>query len=277
MKYISLFLTVFIFQGVSFAQSSFSAQLSLPENVVQGETCTFKLDIYKPENVIGYTVFTQQFPEGFYVKGIELNGAQFEYKDNELKITWLRIPANAKVTILYEVSPMFGITGIFNFTGELSYLIGSNQGVFKLKKYNLDVLKERKVVSDNQLNENDNTAGILTYSQNKDISCKRTQFFNDKKNEYIIELNVKKEIGGSCHIIEKIPKNFSFSEILSKEAEIIQYSDKVMFYWKSSPNSKDFVLKYKLTPAEGQSEKPLLIGKLSVLIGGRLIEIPIIQ
>jgi len=193
MKHSLLLLLIMPFYIIGKSQSGYSAQLNIPEDVVQGESCEFELEIYKPENVRGFTMFTQEFPDGFYVEEVENSGAEFLYENNKLTLTWLRIQPDEKITVLYEVSPMYGITGEFKFTGQLSYMVGNNQANFELKEYQLNVLKEKKVVQTKTDSDKQYTGIILNKKMYKDISCVRKETFNEKKNEYTVEISIKKE------------------------------------------------------------------------------------
>lgn len=276
MRYIS-FLVLFILTYFDLAsQNSFSAKLNIPNEVVQGETTVFRLDIIKPEGVRGYTVFTQQFPEGFYVKAKVLKGAEYSYEDNLLTLTWLRIPADSKVSVVYEVSSVIGLTGKFNFSGKLTYLIGNKQGKFALKNYELNVLKEKRIVNDNII---ENYAPLIKQTSEiyKDISCIRKQMFNKKKKEYEIELTIKNTKTGSFNIVEKIPTDYSFIEQNSAGAKVTVLRDKIQFYRVTEPGSKDVKIKYNLKPAKGENSLLKLQGKFSFIHNQQIINIPIIE
>ena len=276
MRYLPVLALLIFTQFNLNSQNSFSAKLNIPDESVQGETILFRLDIIKPQNVRGYTVFTQQFPQGFYVKAKELSGAEFTYENNLLTLTWLRISDNSKVSVIYEVSSMLGVTGKFSFSGNLTYLIGNKQGKFDLKNYVLNVLKEKRIITDNVVTNYDpvikNTGNLY-----KDVSCIRNQTFNKKKNVYEIEIKIKKKEAGSYNLVEKIPNGFNFTEHNSAGAKVFKSKDKIQFYWESIPESKEVIIKYKLKPAKENISPPKLQGKLSFILNNQIINIPIID
>lgn len=276
MRFISITLILLIYSQTINSQNSFSAKLNIPSETVQGETTLFKLDIFKPQDVRVYTVFTQQFPQGFYVKAKELNGAEFSYENNLLTLTWLRISGNSKVSVVYEVSSLYGVTGKFNFSGNLTYLIGHKLGKFDLKNYELTVLEEKKLVPDNVITNYDPVIKV-TGNSYKDVSCTGKQTFNKKKNVYEIELKIKKKDAGSYNIVEKIPKGFSFIELNSAEAKVFQSNKNVQFYWKLIPESKVVIIKYGLKPDERETSLPKIQGKLSFILNNQIINIPVIH
>ena len=276
MRYLPILVLLFLTHSILNAQNSFSAKLNIPDETVQGESTLFRLDIIKPQDVRGYTVFTQQFPQGFYFKAKELSGAEFSYENNLLTLTWLRIPGNSKISVVYEVSSMVGVTGKFMFSGNLTYLIGNKQGKFDLKNYELNVLKEKRIITDNVITNYDpvikNTGNLY-----KDVSCIRNQTFNKKKNAYEIVLKIKKKNAGSYNLVEKIPSGFNFTEHNSAGAKVFKSKDKIQFYWKSIPESKEVLIKYWLKPSEGETSLPKLQGKLSFILNNEIINILIID
>jgi len=277
MKRLFALLTVMLWFHLLDSQNSFSAQLNIPEEVIQGESCEFELEIYKPENIRGYAVFSQKFPAGFYVKEIESSEAEFSYENNLLTITWLRIQTDPKVTVLYEVSPMYGITGDFKFSGNLTYMINGNQGIFDLKECTLKVISEKIKTVTNTSSEENSVVLLQKNNLPQDLSCKREQIFNSKKNEYVIEVTIKKEGGGSYNLVEQLPKGFSFFEFSNGGANVSRGKDKVSFLWKSIPDTKEIRVKYTLIPENSNIGDPKIYGKLSVLRNGELINVPVMN
>ena len=269
-------LILIFFYNVLNSQSSFSAKLTIPSEIVQGESIIVTLDIYKPKGLRNYTVFTQKIPSGFFVKAKELAGATVSNDDSELTLTWLRISQNEKVTVTYELSVMAGITGSYNISGNLSYLIGNKQGKFDLKNYIVTVVKEKKdVIKTENIVKYDH---ILQINRNKlkDISCSRKIIYNKRKNVYDIEIRIKKKTLGSYTIVEKLPKNFVFTETESLHAEVYKNKSLVQYYWKKVPGSKEMSIKYQLKPNKDQNGKPNIAGKLSFISEGQIINLIII-
>lgn len=279
MKIIFLTLSILISTQISSSQNSFSAKLIIPQEVLQGEYTDVILDIYKPEGTRNYTVFTQELPAGFFVKIIDAQGASFSYENNILILTWMRCPADSKISVKYQIASMVGVSGEFNLSGKLTYMVGSKQGIFNLKPYRLNVVKEKTHISNHQkidvkIYDNAHSYQMINSSL-KDVSCKRTMVFNKKKNIYDIEIILKKNKLGSYSITEKIPDNFEFLEVDSQNAKIKFQSDLVQFLWINLPKSKDLKIKYKLIPKENKLETPVIYGKLSLLKNGQILNMSI--
>ena len=267
---ITLFtLSLLFFIKISYTQNSFSAKLTIPQEVLQGDYTDVILEIYKPEGTRNYTVFTQELPAGFFVKVIDAKGATHTFENNILTLTWMRCPADSKISIKYQIASMVGVTGKFNFSGKLTYMAGSKQGTFNLKQYTLNIVKEETLVLNNRIPDEKTNEKAHSYkpvnTSLKDVSCKRTVVYNKKRNSYDIEITLKNDKFGSYSITEKIPKNFEFSELDSQESKVKYQSDLVQFLWINLPKDKDLKVKYKLTPKENNTQEPIIRGKLSFL------------
>ncbi len=279
MKITLLTLSLLVFIQISYTQNSFSAKLTIPQEVLQGEYTEMFLDIYKPEGARNYTVFTQELPAGFFVKVIDAKGATHTFENNILTLTWMRCPADSKISIKYQIASMVGVSGKFNLSGKLIYMVGSKQGTFNLKSYILNVVKEKTLVLNNQIPDKKINEKLHLYkpinTSLKDVSCKRTVVYNKKRNTYDVEITLEKNTASSFSIVEKIPNNFKFSEVDIQESKVKKQSDLVQFLWVNLPKDKGLKVKYKLTPKENNTEAPIIRGKLSFLKNGQILNMPI--
>ncbi len=276
MKQILLSLIMLFSVYIALGQNSFSAKLNIPNEIVQGVYTDITLDIYKPDGARNYTVFTQELPDGFFVKIIDVQGATHLYENNKLTLTWMRSPVNAKISVKYQISSMVGVTGKFNVSGKLSYMAGSKQGVFDLNKYTLNIVEKKTIVLTPENTEKNTHLYPILNTKLEGISCKRTVIYNKNKNSYDVEIQlIKSNNGGTYSITEKIPKNYEFSEIDSQEAKIKSQSGLVQFLWVNPANDKNLKVQYKLTPKDSIIEEPKIRGKLSFLKNGQILNMPI--
>lgn len=275
MKYLFVILIPLLFSQFLSSQNSFSAKLKVPQEILQGEYTEISLDIYKPEGTRNYTVFTQELPAGFFVKVVDIQGASYTHENNILTLTWMRSPAKSKFTVKYKIASMVGITGEFNLSGKLTYMAGSSQGIFNLKTQSFKVVKDKTSVVNNNSNEENQYSIKYINTKLKDVSCKRKITFHEKKAYYEVELFIKKKKSGSYTIVEKIPKNYKFSEIESQDAKIRQKSDLVQYMWVKIPKGDEIVIKYKLISSIENNTFPLIRGKLSFLDNGQILNLTI--
>ncbi len=269
MNKIISFVVITLFSGVLNAQNSFSAKLTLPSEIIEGNYTKVILEIFKPADTRLYTVFSQQLPPGFFVKMINIQDAVFSYQDNELILTWMRSPAEEKFTVEYEIAPMVGISGTYNLSGKLTYMAGSTQGVFELNTYPVKIVKE---ISKNEIPKNKSDFITPTlYTTSACANVYRTVQFNKKKNVWEVTLIFNNKESGTYSIAEKIPKNFEFIEIDSQNAMLLKQNNMCMYSWKNVALDKELKIIYQLKHKNGQTEKPVINGKLSFLKNGQIL------
>jgi len=277
MKFI-YFLIILLLSQIINSQNSFTAKIDISAEVVEGEYNKVVLDIYKPQGARNFTVFTQKLPVGFFVKMIDAQGAIYSYENNILSLTWLRCPSEKKISVKYEVSSMLGISGSFYLSGKLTYMVGSQQATYTLKRKNFKLVKKKTVFqNEKELNfkpiqEIRNNNVIL-----KGLTCKRKISFNKTKNYYKIELEFKTKNKGRYSIVESIPMGFEFLEIDSHEAKLLKKSNLVQYLWVNSSITNNLIIKYRLVPITEKHKTPKISGKLSYLNNGQILNINILS
>lgn len=259
-----------------FSQNSFTAKLVVQPEIVQGEYTEIKLDIYKPQGARNYIVFTQKLPVGFFVKMEDAKGATYVYENNLLTITWFRCPSESKFSVNYKIASMVGISGKFNLSGKLKYMVGAEQAIYDVKPQAFTLVKEKnKIVANSSKNISDNKNKRLTNNSLKDVMCKSFVTYNKKNNIFYVELKMKSNKKGDYNIVETIPKNFEFIEVDSQDAKVNKSANLVQFIWEDVAFEKGTTIKYQLKPKNDIKGKPIFSGKLSFLKDGKILNMSI--
>ncbi len=257
---------------ISISQNSFSAEFDIPNEIIQGEYADVVLTISKPKDALNFTVFKQKLPVGFFIKMIDSYGASYTFENNILKLTWLRSPKEGKFSVKYQISSMVGVTGNFKISGNLNYMVGAKQAIFKLTPKIIRIYRNTSSLNDKRKNNFD-----IYNSKLKGAYCKRKVTFNELDNFYIVELILKTEKAGSYSLSERIPKSFEFSEddlkgaVLNKKSDIIQY----VFY--NLPSNETIKISYRLSSKTKTLTNPEIKGKLSFLKKGIILNTTILQ
>ncbi len=270
MKYfLGIFLSVFLFSNI-YAQNTLSAKLSVPNQISGNRDFTITLTIEKPENFRPYTIFTQTFPEGFFVNVKDIPNAVISFRNQILTITWMRITSGKSLKIPINVSYINGLTGTFSFSGKLTYLIHNKKGEYKLKKHYLSVVSERESIS-RDLNKYEKI-----YAQFQNVICTRTSKLQ-KDNSYIIEVNIQNLPAINSFILtEEVSKSFYISETDTQKYKLLNNKRIIQFVNNNYIKINPAVFKYQLIPKnKGDIQKPVIFGKLSFIYEGKIINIPV--
>lgn len=267
MKYSVVFLLLFISQ-FSFSQNTFSAEITIPEQIIEGEFSEVVLTISKPKDTRNFTVFTQKIPPGFFMKMTDAQGAEYTYEKNVLKLTWVRIPDKDKIFVRYKIAPMVGISGSYTLSGKLSYMAGSEQANFSLSHKLFKIVKERTNNFDTPVNLQ---TDIYSGNKLKHVNCKRIVKFNKENNSYNVQILLLSNKPGSYAVTEKTPKGFVISELEYVNAGLNKKLNLYQFVYNNMPANKNVKIKYTLKPKEGIIKNPDFSGKLSFLKNGKIL------
>jgi regulator of replication initiation timing len=174
---------------------------------------------------------------------------------------------------------MVGISGSFDLAGKLTYMAGAEQAVYKIKPQKFKLVKEiNKINTINpKIKVSENKKIRLTNTKLKGVICNRKVIFNNKKNNYEVELQLISNKKGAYSIIEIIPKGFDFLETDLQGAKIRKQSNLVQYMWKNTSFNEGIKIKYQLTPKENNKNKPSFSGKLSFLQNGNIFNMPILE
>ncbi len=98
-----------------------SVEQHLPEQIKSGEVFLVEVTISKGDHE-GFAKWQQKLPEGFIATVKESRGATFSFKNQEVKMIWMALPAEENITISYEVKTDVSLKGSYSLSGKFSYL-----------------------------------------------------------------------------------------------------------------------------------------------------------
>ena len=266
---------LFFFETLN-SQNGITVKLNVPKEISTNTPVTIDLEIKKPAGMTSYAFFKQVVLDGFNVTPKIVNGADFKFENNELIITWLRLPSTEIVTIVWELSVKEGIQGNYELSGTFDYIIDNSKGSIELEKYPIHATSFIDLsATDSNLNSE------LTPKMNRirnDVICERRIVFDEGKRYYIVEIKIKSQIGGKYSVVEKIPSGYAFKEFEHLNAILKSQSDKAMFIIDNLQPNKEYTIKYLLIPYEDFAEKkPPVYGKLSFINVGEIINLSIVD
>jgi hypothetical protein len=92
-------------------------------------------------NLDSYFQIEQILPKGMTAEGMESQGATFSNKDGKVKFTWLRLPANEEILVIYKVKVPFEMHGNQSIEGSYYYIQDEEKQVFKMAKTSIDIIE----------------------------------------------------------------------------------------------------------------------------------------
>jgi hypothetical protein len=278
MKFIHLFFIVIVCFSFKSGAQGIDVDLFVPEEMKTGDLTRVNLDIYKPAGMTTYAQFKQAIPTGFTVVPVELNGASFSIEENMLSVTWLRLPANERVQISWDLKAANGITGRFSFGGVFSYMVDHTQGNIELEAEYIKVVPS---LNSNDLNVESHISeqGNTLHRMMEGINCIRRIEYNESKKYFEVEIKFKSKIPGRYNIVEKLPQGYTFKPSENLNYKVTTRGSNVSFAVPEVKADKEYGIKYYLLPPVDSfnKEKPPVYGKLSLIYFNQIITVSVMN
>jgi hypothetical protein len=260
-----LILSFIIFSG--FTDNQIWIRAKMPENIHSGDKFTIEFTINKLD-LQHFAELKQKLPNGFKAIEKQSGSAQFSFKDQMVKFTWVRLPRTPQFTISYEVVVDPNVKGNFSLPAQLTYIYKNQRGTASLDNDKIKVYAKGEVYSFNENNEN---SDINFPPKNPNlVQCLRIQPYYMKEHKgFIVKLLVSRgNIQSAAKIEEKIPNGYVAQVIDGKTAAFTFDNNKALFIWKKMPTDKNFEISYKISLNQVNPELPVITGNFTYLIGG---------
>lgn len=141
-KILSPILSIFLFAtSMSAAESIVKvSQAVSQQKAYSGGNFIVKIKIER-RNLDSYFQIEQILPKGMTAEGMESQGATFSNKDGKVKFSWLRLPANEEILVIYKVKVPFEMRGKQTIDGSYYYIQNEEKQVFNLAKTSIDIIE----------------------------------------------------------------------------------------------------------------------------------------
>jgi hypothetical protein len=299
--YLLFFFSIITFSAISQENISFKISSTIPQSIGAGNEFLVELIIEKPE-IHCFAQYKQYFPKGFLVQEVNCIGGELSYENNELQITWLRLPKQSKLNIIFKVQTSSSFSGSFISGGTFTYIIGNKTGTIKLPNSVIAIKKPGDPVVYNEQNESNtekktdtkdlrhstteqrdtttqknsisNNTSAVNVDLKNSVSCVRLQpTQNLQTGEITISLKIKKgTISSAARVTEILPAGYEAKESESLGAVFTFIDNNATFIWNKIPMMEEFIIKYTIVPLDKSNKIiPEISGQLLYVQGGKVI------
>jgi hypothetical protein len=196
--------------------------------VKPGEELVIKLTI-KKNNLTGVGRLQQYLPAGFTAEIIDPHGAEFTFKDQSVKFTWIQLPAENEFTVAYKIKTDKNATGRQALNGVFVYIDDGKTVRQPLPTAEITV-----------------TNSVLTQTKEvvPEVNRKVTKI-NETQGEYRVELIIKPNtIKESAQFSDEIPQGF-IVEVEETNSAIYKFENNTAsFSWNRLPDVPEFRISY---------------------------------
>ena len=136
------------------------------QDIIQpGETLNVTLEIAKGDRE-GFAKWQQVLPAGFIASSVEMNGATFSFKNQEIKVIWMELPKSETFTIQYKIETSANVTGEHNLIGKFSFIEENERRDINSEMFILSI--DPEAIADNS-NADGETETNLEASSNSEV------------------------------------------------------------------------------------------------------------
>lgn len=276
--YLFVSLLIGLFQG----GDEVNMQIHAPTTVTAGDEFQVKITLQKG-NLQSFSRLVQELPAGLKaVSGYSAN-ADFTFKDNRVRLIWLRLPDSDTLTITYTIKVDQRLKGNFDLVGKFSYIADNERISIEGEPVNIQIrpnpnIDPSLIVDINEFREK--VVPEIVPISDIPVACIRQNPIpsGDPDNSYIVNLLVYKESAQKfAKIEERIPAGYTAVNIDSKEGIFVFKSGQAKFLWMNLPQAPYFIVSYRLIPSAAGAALPSVKGQFSYVVEEKTIVKDIIE
>ena len=279
-----------------------SIEQRMQDTITPGDTLNVTLEITKGDRE-GFAKWQQSLPEGFIASPVEMNGATFSFKNQQIKIIWMELPASETFAIKYKIETSPAVVGEHNLTGKFSFIeenerrdINSNLFILSIEKNTLannagkdlleskensatqkqplmeipDMVKESQPLNNTALtDEIDNSAlqnTVTTQATKNDLILIEREIKHLEGGNYEVSLIISKsDLSSFGKVEDYVPTNYIASEIESGDGIFTFKNNVVKVLWMTLPKAEKFTIKYAMQSISNELDSAVVHGMFSYL------------
>jgi hypothetical protein len=278
---ISVNVLVTMFMG-SFFDGEISVNISAPQTVTAGDEFQVTVTLNKGK-LESFSRLLQELPAGLKATSVNSSNADFSYRDNKIRLIWLRLPEGDSIKISYTIKVDQRLKGTFDLSGKFSYIDNNERQTAEANPVTININPNPNIDPGLIVDIKDFKEMVvpeITPTGQVPVACIRQvpEPTNDADNSYIVNLLVYKENAQKfAKIEETVPAGYTAIKIDGKEGIFVFKDGLAKFLWMSLPSQPYFIVSYRLVPNQGLKVAPSLTGKFSYVVDEKTIVKDIIQ
>jgi ribosomal protein L12E/L44/L45/RPP1/RPP2 len=266
----------------AFFDNEVSVQLNAPQTVTAGDEFKVKVKVSKGK-IESFSRLLQELPAGLKATSVNSANADFTFKDNKVRLIWLKMPENDSISIEYTIKTDQRLKGNFDLGGKFSYIDNNERMTAEATPLTITINPnpniDPKLIVDIKDFKEQVIPEISSEGQGM-VACVRQkpQPTGDADNSYLVNLLVYKDNAQKfAKIEEAVPAGFTALKVESKDGIFVFKDGLAKFLWMSLPTSPYFMVSYRLVPNTGNKNAPVLKGQFSYVTDEKTITKDIVE
>ncbi|MGW8315238.1 MAG: SPOR domain-containing protein [Bacteroidales bacterium] len=276
------FTLAMIILPVNMAGQEVELTIDHPDQVRAGQDFLVTVTIQKG-SLTDYSRFSQDLPLGLTATNVSSPNADFSFDNQRIRVIWLKLPENPRITISYNIHVNERLKGTFALGGVFAYVIDDERRFLNVDQSREITIIPSSTVDPDFIVDIKNFRGGSNVPPSEDPQDKVFAMVIRQKpillpsGAYLVRLLVNNPTGSKyAKIEETLPSGYIFEEVDSKGGIVSYAASTVKFIWMSLPETSEFELEYRLVPKQNEPQAPMHIdGMLTYTSGNenRLVEV----
>jgi len=257
--------------------------MNMPDVIEAGSEITVNVTINKG-NVSEFAEFRQDLPYGFTAMAVNSANANFSFRDQSVRLTWLRVPDDDEIVVTYKIVANERLTGRVDLSGRFTY-IDNNQRKTAEQQPKLLAINPSPNINPAMLVDVNDYAKIASIEAiakaGKTVAFRQQPTWMEDDRIFIVTLLVNKDqVQKFAKIEETIPAGYTAASIDSRGGIFTCKDQMAKIIWMDLPAEPYFTVMYKLIPEEGtvvDQQAMLIAGEFSYMVNDRTYSSVIIE
>lgn len=279
-----LFVFLNLFLALNFGggfQSGVSLDVKAPMQVTAGTEFEVIVDINKG-NLESFSRLQQSLPAGLKATPYLSSNADFTFDEKRVRMIWLRMPKEDKLSVVYRIKVDQRLKGTFNIDSKFSYIDQNERKSVTLMSQPITIMPSPDIDPSLIVDINDFEDQVIPYIPTEgyetEMLCARQTPIKEADGSYTVTLLVNKEAKQKfAKIEEEVPSGYTAESLEPRESIFTFKKGEAKFLWMNLPSDQLFTVSYKLVPKKSNARPPLLKGKFSFLEGEKTTSLDILQ
>jgi hypothetical protein len=238
-----------------FPDQDIDVKMEVPTEVRAGDEFMVTLQINKGD-LESFSRYTQSLPYGLQAERVSTANADFSFDDQRIRIIWLKLPPDDRITVTYKIDVDPRLTGSFEMAGDFAFVTQNERKILSVESgHMIEIIPDSTIAESERVDIND--FQILAAQEReggfKNMEVERREPFKSGPFEFTVVLDVQKgNLSKFAKIEEYIPEGFRVVEGESKDGIFSFNQGVVKILWMNLPEEPEFSVSYRIVPDPGK-------------------------
>jgi len=258
-------------------QSDVTITMDMPDVIEAGTEITVNVTINKGR-LSGFAQFRQELPVGFTATSMYSANADFSFRDQTVRLVWLRMPDTDEINLSYRIIANERLTGSIDLNGQFTWIDNNERMSTHMQPQMLAINASPNVPIDRRIDVNEyaKVASIeaAAAGTGQTVALRQQPTWMEGDRVFLVTLLINRDAAQRYAKIEyTVPDGFTAAVVDSRGGIFNFRNQTAQIIWQNLPADPFFTVTYMLIPQEGVTVNPAaainITGEFTYMISDR--------